>query len=201
MKRLFYMPFLLAFIVVGCGSGKLVKSQIALVANTKEAELFAYEKASGSKGSALRKASFRIGDKYLGAGLLTDAIGLQWYLLPVISDTVFVRRGDFLTEKMYTLQSQPLRFAVPKSKDSEVWSRASYFVTKYSDMKIQSQTDFLLQTYNPTEQYKIGFSITRQIRGEQVEFEVRVLGSSLFFVWIDKRCSYYMQNGEEIIPE
>jgi hypothetical protein len=43
----------------------------------------------------------------------------------------------------------PLEFVIPKSQADDAWGRAQSFIAKYSDMKLQTATDFILQTYNP----------------------------------------------------
>jgi hypothetical protein len=56
----------------------------------------------------------------------------------------------------------PLEFTVPKSETADVWGRAQSFIGKYSSMKLQNATDYIIQTYNPGgNDVAFGYSVTK----------------------------------------
>jgi hypothetical protein len=66
----------------------------------------------------------------------------------------------------------PLSFSVSKEKGEETWSRINAFVSKYSSMKIQTASEYILETYNPTYIYQFGYSANRNVKGNEIEFTV-----------------------------
>lgn len=110
----------------------------------------------------------------------------------VDNDTIYVHSYD-VADLLSLINT---KFTVPKDKDEIVWARANKYVSDYSDLKIQTQTDFLVETYNPIGENKYtqtAFKITRQPLGDTVEYEV----ISNRVGW-DKKCAYYMFYGELI---
>jgi hypothetical protein len=65
----------------------------------------------------------------------------------------------------------PLTFMVEVSKGDETWSRVNSFIAKYSSMKIQTASDYIIETYNPTEG-KFGYSANRATKEDRAEFTV-----------------------------
>ena len=70
----------------------------------------------------------------------------------------------------------PLTFKVPREKEEEVWGRIQSFIAKYSSMKIQVATDYVIETYNPTKTTelnpKYGYKAIKTFIGNEVEFKV-----------------------------
>lgn len=76
----------------------------------------------------------------------------------------------------------PLTFKVPKEKEEEVWGRIQSFIAKYSSMKIQIATDYIVETYNPLKievgdpkwpGANFGYEAVKTPMGNEVEFEVK----------------------------
>lgn len=76
----------------------------------------------------------------------------------------------------------PLTFKVPKEKEEEVWGRIQSFIAKYSSMKIQIATDYVVETYTPLEVKmgdpkwpgaNFGYEAVKTPMGDEVEFEVK----------------------------
>ena len=82
----------------------------------------------------------------------------------------------YLKEAMNT----PLTFTVPKDKSDETWGRVNSFIAKYSSMKIQTASDYIVQTYNPTDTIHFGYQANRAPRGDEVEFTVTCYSGGLF---------------------
>ena len=72
--------------------------------------------------------------------------------------------------------SFPLRFTVPKDQAGEAWGRAQSFVGRFSSMKLQNATDYVIQTYNPVgSNVAWGYQITRTPLGDRHQFDVVVV--------------------------
>lgn len=98
--------------------------------------------------------------------------------------------------------AQPLIFIVDV-KDSELkWALAQSFIAKYSPMKIQTVTDYLIETYNPYDT-SFGYKVVRTPLEEGDEFDVRCLSDNLFLMNVANQnahiFAYYLVTGE-IIP-
>lgn len=70
----------------------------------------------------------------------------------------------------------PLTFKVSREKEEEVWGRIQSFIAKYSSMKIQIATDYIIETHNPTKTIelnpKYGYKAIKTVVGNEVEFKV-----------------------------
>lgn len=71
------------------------------------------------------------------------------------------------------VMATPLTFTVPKDKSDEVWGRINNFIAKYSTMKIQTASDYIIETYNPTDNINAwGYMANRMVKGDEVEISV-----------------------------
>ena len=76
---------------------------------------------------------------------------------------------------------EPTRFTIPADSSDAAWGRAQAFVGRYSDLKIQTATDYVIQTYSPTGQnVTYGFNITRTPLARGHEFAVDVAAGNMF---------------------
>jgi len=104
------------------------------------------------------------------------------------------------------IENQSTYFSLEGDVADEAWSRAGFFVSNYSDMKIQNMSDFLIETYNPISPEQIGvyprygYKITRLKTKVSNEFTVNV--SCSVNGWYDsiiihnaKMLAYYMKTG------
>lgn len=106
-----------------------------------------------------------------------------------------------------TVMRQPTTFRVSKAQAEETWGRGQSFIGQHSSMKIQVATDYVLQTYNPSDQsYGIdyGYYLTRTPAGEDVGFNVRCLTNNMFAGGDANRnahiLAHYMVTGELPYP-
>jgi hypothetical protein len=74
--------------------------------------------------------------------------------------------------------AQPTEFELPKAEADEAWARALTFVTKYSDMKVDSTTDTMIKSYLPTDLMKYGYSIVKMPVGDKFKFTVDCLSGN-----------------------
>lgn len=97
----------------------------------------------------------------------------------------------------------PLELIIPKNKAEEAWSRAQTWIARYSSMKIQTVTDFIIQTYNPPDKllpFMYGYSITKTLIGNNVQISIECFCNNRFAT---KQMShnahllaYYIKTGE-----
>jgi len=68
----------------------------------------------------------------------------------------------------------PLEFTMPKSEEDEVWGRAQSFIGRFSSMKLQIVTDFVIQTYNPRDtDVDFGYYVTKTPMGDKIKINVQ----------------------------
>lgn len=113
-------------------------------------------------------------------------------------------------EKVYVSKvlKTEAQFEVGKEKAEEMWSRGFKFVQANSTVRIQSASDYHLQTYNPAilqnETGAIGYNLYKQIDGDKVKISIQcVYSSGIWFKYTESVCknnekvlSHYMQTGE-----
>ena len=97
-------------------------------------------------------------------------------------------------------------FTLSGETANEAWSRAQNFIARYSPMKIQNMSEFVITTYNPINVGKydhmepnFGYHVTRlDLRGES-EFAVSVSANAHYYEEIAthnmKMLVHYMKNG------
>ena len=113
---------------------------------------------------------------------------------------------------MEKVRAQPLEFDITEAEGSIVWGRAQSFIGQYSSMKLQIVTDYVIQTYNPTDdpyKRKFGYYITKTPMGNNIKISVQCLGNHPYgldgkpFPTIDLNArilSHYLKTGELPYP-
>ena len=100
------------------------------------------------------------------------------------------------------LRAQPTAFVMPTSQAEQAWARAHAFITRYSSMKIQTSSQYVLQTYNPVGDWpRWGYTVNRMPGGaDMVQFEVWCMCCNPFnkadTIQNAKALALYMQTGE-----
>lgn len=107
-------------------------------------------------------------------------------------------------------QSVPEEIILPKDKGEEAWGRAQAFAAQHGDMKIQIATDYVLETYTPTEPSSLGFRASKSPMGDKVKINASVIPSTtaaLYYAQAKQRehindvaFRYYILTGEEPPP-
>lgn len=103
------------------------------------------------------------------------------------------------------VQSTPLRVSVPLDEDQQAWGRGQTFVAKYSPYRIQTSTDFVLQTYHISDRVSWSYSITRTPAKSEVIFEVSCTPTNSFYGGDYARrnahiLAHYIKTGELTYP-
>ncbi len=162
-----------------------------------------YKFENGAVGDKIGILNKKIGDTILIIGYkYTD--DKRVYSCIHDNDTIFASIKDIIDYDDYLITLMPTKFRVPKDADTLVWSRAKQYIDINTALKIDTETDILIETYLPFEQMHTGFRITRVPIGNEVEFEVKTkLKVSLFGsnkeekeIERAKKCAYYMKYGK-----
>ena len=101
------------------------------------------------------------------------------------------------------VMSQPTTFSIPTKKAEEAWSRAQQFIATLSNFRIQTSTDYVIQTYMINSSWpKYGYSVTRTINGNNTNFIVKGVCTNIFSgdraLYNAHALSHYMVTGELI---
>lgn len=99
----------------------------------------------------------------------------------------------------------PLDFTVPNSDAEMAWGRAQSFIGRFSSMKLQTVTDYVIQTYNPSSSgVAYGYYVTKTPLGDSMQFVVQCNTGNLFAMRDAVNnahvLAYYMKTGELVNP-
>ncbi|MHB8811282.1 MAG: hypothetical protein ACYC9M_14925 [Desulfobulbaceae bacterium] len=99
------------------------------------------------------------------------------------------------------VMSQPTTFTIPTEKAEEAWSRAQQFVATLSSFRIQTSTEYVIQTYMIDSSWpKYGYSVTRTVSGNNTNFMVKGYCTNIFSGdradYNAHALSHYMVTGE-----
>jgi len=99
--------------------------------------------------------------------------------------------------------SQSTVFSIPTEKAEEAWSRAQQFIATLSSFRIQTSTEYVIQTYMMESSWpKYGYSVTRTINGNNTNFIVKGYCTNMFSgdraLYNAHALSHYMVTGELI---
>ena len=99
------------------------------------------------------------------------------------------------------LDSVQTTFRLPADVADIAWERAHYFIEEHSWVPIEVDTETLIRTGAPRLQIRqCGYSITRQVEGEEVEFSVEcIAGEQHHIAAADRNArmmAHYMMTGE-----
>jgi hypothetical protein len=100
----------------------------------------------------------------------------------------------------------PLEFVIPKTEANDAWGRAQSFISKFSGMKLQTVTEFVIQTYTPTssdgEAYYsgyCGYQVTKTPMGDNIQITVQSMAGRMFTKLANRNAhilAHYIKTGE-----
>ena len=101
------------------------------------------------------------------------------------------------------VMSQPTSFSLPTENSTEAWSRAHQFVATLSSFRMQTVTDYVIQTYMMESAWpKYGYSVTRTTSGDRTNFSVQCFCTNRFSgknaEYNAHALAHYMVTGEVI---
>jgi len=99
--------------------------------------------------------------------------------------------------------NQPTMFTIPTEQAEEAWARAQQFIATLSSYRIQTATDYVIQTYMTDSTWpQFGYSVTRTISGNGTTFVVKGYCSNRFSTdrsqYNAHALAHYMVTGELI---
>lgn len=196
MKK--YILAAVTLAVTSCASLQQTNQSATMVAVKDNPDTYAYDGLT-DVGSVVGTFPVRKDEKIRAITSLkyADATLPLWYVAqdPSNGKKVCLKSEDVVPEKFWMLMQIKTVFSLPRTQEAEVWSRANYYISNNGTMKIQTATDFFIQTYNPTDLYGVGFKVTKMVKGDSCEYEVAGIG---YYSEADaKRCAYYMQTGKK----
>lgn len=100
----------------------------------------------------------------------------------------------------------PLEFTVSNEEAEMAWGRAQSFIGRFSSMKLQTATDYVIQTYNPSASgVAYGYYVTKTPLGESTQFNVQCNTGNIFAMADAESnahiLAYYMSTGELVNPK
>lgn len=114
----------------------------------------------------------------------------------------YVQPGDFISplDQRYVdeLMAEPTTFRISRAEGPDAWSRAQAFIGRYAGMKLQIHSENILQTYNPSNEFRFAYYITRSPIMDSVEFRVECISDySVYQRRLNAHlCSRYIRTGE-----
>ena len=162
----------------------------------EESNIPVYErKGEKGVGDVIGHTTFSRGDTIQHFGTRLSAMSTKHcYLIIYEGDSVWVKEEDGVIPLYdHIVRMQPDQFRLHKDKDEEAWGRAMRFITIHSDMKVQTTSDLLIETYNPIDNYDRGFRVSRLPVGDSVEYVCTCLGLNCDSY--EKQMALYMSTG------
>lgn len=95
----------------------------------------------------------------------------------------------------------PLIFIIDKTEEEAAWGRAQSWLVKHSSMKIQTVTNFIIQTYTPAGRgVDYGYNIIKTLMKDEVQIEVQCGSQNPFAVKDAKNnahlLAYFIKTGD-----
>lgn len=195
---------LVASVLLGCGSAAKIKrftSPTYVYADRANPAVYQHL-SGGGVGDSVGYLEMNRGDSTLAFGTRDNMFwsGTYHFIALKGADTVYLSKGQVYEEYDYRVDNQFPKFKLPKSQDPTAWGRATQWVLEQSDMKIQTTSENLIQTFNPLKSGQIGFTISRVPMGDEVEYNVTVVGSRIdgkSNLREEQRCAFYMITGRK----
>jgi hypothetical protein len=135
---------------------------------------------NAKKGDTLQSESFIYSIDLAGSH--------YYYITDSGNKKITLRTPEVLTEKEHYGKYGVNYFFIPIEKDKEVWSEVIQYVIDNSTMKLQLQTDYVIDTYNPGA-YGIGFRVVKIYLEKSIKIE------------INKFCGYNCSHESNIVAK
>jgi tetratricopeptide (TPR) repeat protein len=131
-------------------------------------------------------ATFIEGSIHVKRGELKEAIEKWTETYNVLKDTRILKQIEFIKhlqaledltsdERIYLekVKAFPLEFTIPINEVEVAWGRTQSFIGRFSSMKLQIVTDYIIQTYNPPKgEISFGYYVTKTPIGNNVKITV-----------------------------
>lgn len=191
-------------LLAGCGSISYTKyaSSMTFIGKSKPASAYSVN-ADSSLGGELPNFTQK-DQKYEALGFMSSALGPKYVMINSGDKKVYVQMSNLFTECQYVRDSLRGEITTTKAKGDIAWGRAVVFVQKNSDMKIQTQSEFIIDTYNVSiikDKVARGFTITKEPNENgTVKFTITCHTNNEFDfaskINLELDCAYYMLTGQ-----
>ena len=158
-----------------------------------------YQALDTLPGPFLGKMEERKGERlpvigYRWGGLTEE----NYWLLRYRGEPVFVLASDLLFPCEVSYKNQPDTFFVATVGMERAWERAKRWIEKNSTKKIQTYSQYVIQTHNPVGG-EIGFTVARKEleEGSEIIVAVRSPSHSSAALTLKKKLAWYIVSGEE----
>lgn len=206
MKRFLALSILTMFIA-GC-----VATSVKPI---KETYMFVTEDNVGIYKKDSKFSELLENVNYADSVLIT---GNTWMFYQVKLDTSFgfidksvvMPRHEFIEYRIkqdyvHAALSFPLTFRMKLEDEKNAWGRAQSFIGRFSSMKLQIATEYVLQTYNPVApDVNFGYYITKTPIENELEFNVQCITGNIFALGEartnERYLAYYISTGK-LYPE
>jgi hypothetical protein len=99
----------------------------------------------------------------------------------------------------------PLQFRLPHEQAEFAWGRAQSFIARFGDLKIQTATGYVIQTFTSTPQNMgYGYLISRTPIGDDDAYTVSCVTANMFLQDVAEKnahvLAYYIATGDEPTP-
>lgn len=114
---------------------------------------------------------------YAGAfGVATFGRYRHFNKILIHDDSTWVDSDDmiFSEEREYLMSGGVVR--LPVAQSDEAWGRAMKWVIDKSDVRVQTSSEYLIDTYNPVTQGSCGYLFTKRVQGGEVLIELAAKG-------------------------
>jgi hypothetical protein len=111
----------------------------------------------------------------------TSALAAALTLLLLSCGSIKSAKTPVEQEYLDAAMAHPTTFVIAKSVTADAWGRAQSWIGKYGSMKIQTVSDYVIETYNPTKDaLKYGYTITKTPSADSVEIDVKCQSGNMF---------------------
>ena len=101
--------------------------------------------------------------------------------LMLVSVVAYAGKRSALTPEQHNyitaLPNIPTEFEVPKQEADDAWARAQTFIAEHSPLRIQTASDYIVETYKPMDLKALyGYRVARTPAGDAYQFKVTCVG-------------------------
>lgn len=167
---------------------------------------FQNSKGVGDEGAI---GPWKTGDSLIASAYQSRGYGSAteyFYLVSNGVDSVWVSHLEVPTRDAAAARLM-LSAEVPTTMSEEAWSRATVWINKYSDMKIQTASDNIISTYNPIKAGQYGYTVTRLVTKEKVTISIECNYKTQQYDLYGSSCldnqraaAYFISTGRSVVP-
>lgn len=138
------------------------------------------------------------------------SLSSKWFKVSYNNQEYYLQSA--IDEIDYDILTLELPVEIEPEEDKYAWSRAVVYISKYGSLKIQTQTDLIIETFTPTETGDVGFRVAKEIKKDKVLYHpLGVAKSDMFSIsenmefhfnsdyYESRKLAYFMLYGKETV--